>query len=66
MDSGSWSVCAGFAAVAAGYYRMHKEGMLRLYDVPVIAKRLGLFSSSKVQLPDILSISLHLGPENIE
>ncbi len=55
-----------YAAVVAGYYRMQKEGMLRLYDVPVIVKRVSLFSSSKIQLPETLTISLKLGPENIE
>ncbi len=57
---------ARYAAVVAGYYRMQKEGMLRLYDVPVIVKRVSLFSSSKIQLPETLMISLKLGPENIE
>lgn len=57
---------ASYVAVAAGYYLMQKEGMLRLYDVPIIVKRVSLFSSSKIQLPETLTISLKLGPENIE
>lgn len=54
-----------YVAVAGGYYNSRKEDVVSLFEVPVIEKSLGLFSSTRVAEPGILNIMLDLGPRAI-
>ncbi|MEK6779645.1 MAG: type VI secretion lipoprotein TssJ [Candidatus Deferrimicrobiota bacterium] len=55
---------AKYVALAAGYSRLRKEDSVRLYPVPIIEVRSGLFS--KTARPGPLAIDLFLGPEAIQ
>jgi predicted component of type VI protein secretion system len=55
---------AKYVALAAGYSRLLKEDSVRLYPVPIIEVRSGLFS--KTARPGPLAIDLFLGPEAIQ
>ncbi len=56
---------AEYVALIAGYYELHKESMVRQYDVPVIYKRKGCLWMTKISKPGILEIDLDLGPHQI-
>ena len=53
-----------YVAVVAGYYQLEKEGMMNLFEVPVIVKREGL-SLARVSKPDLLNMKLILGPHQL-
>lgn len=55
---------AKYVALVAGYSRMKKEDAVRLYSVPIVEERSGLFK--KTARPGPLSIDLFLGPEAIQ
>jgi len=54
-----------YVAVVAGYYLLQKEGMTRLFDVPVIVDKEGWIKRTKIAKPGPLSIELRLGPQGI-
>ena len=56
---------ARFVAVAAGYYLLEKERVVRLYEIPVVIEKKGIIKRSKVQKLGVLEIDLRLGPEQI-
>ena len=56
---------AKYVAVVAGYYVLHKDRMIRLFDIPVITEKKGFFSRKKIQKPGPLNIELTLGPRQI-
>ena len=56
---------ARYVAVAAGYYLLEKERMVRLYEIPVVIEKKGIIRRSKIQKLGILEIDLRLGPEQI-
>lgn len=56
---------AKYVAVVAGYYLLHKDRMIRLFDIPVITEKKGFFSRKKIQKPGPLNIELTLGPRQI-
>jgi len=56
---------ARYVAVAAGYYLLEKERMVRLYEIPVVIEKKGFIKRSKTQKLGILEIDLRLGPEQI-
>ena len=57
---------AKYVAVAAGYFLVEKEGMIRLYDVPWYVEKKGLIRRTKVAKPGPLNIDLVLGSEQIQ
>ena len=57
---------AKYVAVAAGYYVLQKERMIRLFDVPVVIETKGLIKRTKMSKPGRLTIPLELGPSQIE
>ncbi len=56
---------AKYVAVAAGYYVLQKERMIRLYEVPVVIEKKGFIKRTKLSKPGQLSIELQLGPSQI-
>jgi type VI secretion system VasD/TssJ family lipoprotein len=56
---------AKYVTVVAGYYWLQKEGMMRLFDVPVIIEKKGLIRRTKTAKPGPLNIELTLGPQQI-
>ncbi len=54
-----------FVAVAAGYYNVKKDDVVRLYEIPVVTKSLGIFGRTRVTVPEVLKIELDLGPTQI-
>ena len=54
-----------YVAVGAGYYNVKKDGVVRLYEIPVVTKSLGFFSRTLVAEPEVLKIELDLGPTQI-
>ncbi len=57
---------AKYVSVAAGYYDIQKERILRLYEIPVVIEKKGLVKRSKKQNLGTLEIELKLGPLQIE
>ena len=57
---------AKYVAVAAGYYVLQKERMIRLIDIPVTIETKGLIKRSKLSKPGRLAIELELGPSQIK
>lgn len=55
-----------YVAIVAGYYLLQKEGMARLFDVPVVVKKKGWIKRTKIAKPGPLSIELTLGPQGIK
>lgn len=57
---------AKYVAVAAGYYVLQKERMIRLIDIPVAIETKGLIKRTKISKPGRLTIQLELGPSQIK
>ena len=57
---------AKYVAVAAGYYLVERERMVRLYEIPVVIEKRGIIRRSKRKKLDPLEINLTLGPEQIQ
>jgi type VI secretion system VasD/TssJ family lipoprotein len=57
---------AKYVSVAAGYYSIQKERILRLYEIPVVVEKKGLIKRTKKQKLDTLEIELKLGPKQIQ
>jgi len=55
---------AKFIAVVGGYYVLHRENILRLFEVPVVRVREGM-KITKVSKPGMLNVELTLGPKQI-
>jgi type VI secretion system VasD/TssJ family lipoprotein len=54
---------AKYVGIAAGYYELQKESIIRLYPVPIAEEK----SMSKItQKPGILKIEINLGPQKIQ
>ena len=56
---------AKYVAIVAGYYILHKDRMIRLFDIPVVTEKKGFFRRKKIQKPGPLNIELTLGPQQI-
>jgi len=56
---------AKYLAVAAGYYTLQKNRMIRLYEIPVVVETMGLIKRTKLSKPGRLVIELQLGPSQI-
>ena len=57
---------AKYVALVAGYYTIEKDKITRLYQIPEITERSGFLWLNKTTRPDKLSISLILGPRQIQ
>lgn len=57
---------AKYVAVAAGYYILEKERMLRVFDIPVITEKKGFIKTTRISRPGLLKIDLTLGSSQIQ
>ena len=57
---------ARYVAVAAGYYLIQRERMVRLYEIPVVIEKKGIVRRTKRKKLDTLEIDLKLGPQQIQ
>jgi len=57
---------AKYVAVVAGYFKVDKQGMVRLYDVPWFVESKGFFTRTKTAKPGPVNIDLVLGSERIQ
>ena len=57
---------ARYIAVAAGYYLIEKERMVRLYEIPVLIEKKGIIKRTKIKKLGTLEIDLKLGPQQIQ
>lgn len=57
---------AQYVAVAAGYYEMDPVRSTRLFQIPVITRDEGVFTSDIVRQPGKLLVNLFLGPTGIQ
>lgn len=57
---------AKYVAVAAGYYTLQKDRMIRMFDVPVVVEKKGFISTTKTAKPGLLKVELDLGPTQIQ
>jgi type VI secretion system VasD/TssJ family lipoprotein len=57
---------ARYVAVAAGYYLIKKERMVRLYEIPVLIQKKGIIKRTKIKKLGTLEIDLKLGPQQIQ
>jgi type VI secretion system VasD/TssJ family lipoprotein len=55
-----------YVALVAGYYLLKKEGMVRLFDVPVVVEKKGWIKRTKIAKPGPLSIEVTLGAQSIQ
>jgi type VI secretion system VasD/TssJ family lipoprotein len=56
---------AKYVAVVAGYYQVRKEGITRLFEIPVVEKTMGAKNEITYQEIGLLDIELVLGPQQI-
>lgn len=56
---------AKYVAVVAGYYTLEKARMVRLYDIPVLIEKKGFIKTTKVSMPGKLTLTIELGPSQI-
>ena len=56
---------AKYVALAAGYYALEKDRMIRLFDIPVVIDTKGFIKRTKESKPGRLAIELELGPSQI-
>jgi len=57
---------ARYVAVAAGYYLIQRERMVRLYEIPVVVEKKGIIKRSKRKKLGTLEIDLKLGSQQIQ
>jgi type VI secretion system VasD/TssJ family lipoprotein len=57
---------ARYVAVAAGYYLIERERVVRLYEIPVVIETKGFIRRSKRKKLDTLEIDLKLGAQQIQ
>ena len=57
---------ARYIAIVAGYYSLHKERIIRLFDIPVIIEKKGWIKRTKILKAGPLNIELTLGPKQIQ
>jgi len=57
---------ARYIAIVAGYYSLHKERIIRLFDIQVIVEKKGWIKRTKILKPGPLNIELTLGPKQIQ
>jgi len=55
-----------YVAVAAGYYLIERERIVRLHEIPVVIEKKGLIRRTKTKKLDTLEIDLNLGPQQIK
>lgn len=65
LDRAEGARCLG---IVAGYQILEKERTVRLIDIPVVVEVIisGLPKIERIQKPDMVSIDLHLGPQQIK
>lgn len=59
------AVGARYVGLAAGYYLLEKERMIRLVQIPVIIEEEGFFRRTKLLKPKHLQLEVTLGPNQI-
>jgi len=57
---------ARYIAIVAGYYSLHKERIIRMFDIQVIVEKKGWIKRTKILKPGPLNIELTLGPKQIQ
>lgn len=57
---------AKYMAFVAGYYLLHKERIVRLFDIPVISETKGCITRTKISKPGPLNLDITLGPQQIQ
>ena len=57
---------ARYVAVAAGYYLIQRERMVRLYEIPVVIEKKGIIRRTKRKKLGTLEIDLKLGSQQIQ
>ncbi|MGD9180646.1 MAG: type VI secretion system lipoprotein TssJ [Desulfobacterales bacterium] len=57
---------ARYVAVAAGYYLIERERIVRLFEIPVVIETKGFIRRSKRKKLDTLEIDLKLGSQQIQ
>ncbi|MDY6844405.1 MAG: type VI secretion system lipoprotein TssJ [Thermodesulfobacteriota bacterium] len=57
---------AKYVALVAGYSLLQKEGLIRLFEIPIISERTGMLKLSKVTKPGPLNVHLILGSHEIQ
>jgi len=57
---------AKYVGVAAGYYNLEKNRMIRLYDIPVVVESKGTIKKTKTNKPAPLVVDVELGATEIK
>ena len=55
-----------FVAVAAGYYNIRKDEIVRIFEVPVVQELTGFLGQNKISRAGDLNITLSMGPQQIK
>ena len=55
-----------YVGIAAGYYQIERERMIRFMEIPIEVRRKGLLRLSKYAVPGVLNAEIALGPQQIE
>ncbi len=56
---------AKYVAIIAGYYKLDKDKIIRLYQIPEVYEKYGFLKLKKKKVPGKLELTLNLGPKEI-
>ena len=56
---------AKYVAIIAGYYKLEKDKIIKLYQIPEVKEKYGFLKMKKRKVPGKLEIKLNLGPKEI-
>lgn len=56
---------AKYVGIVAGYYMLHKDRVIRLFQIPLKKKTRGFVSRRRISSPDKLKIDLYLSTQEI-
>ena len=56
---------AKYVAIVAGYYKLDKDKIIRLYQIPEVNQKYGFLKLKKKKVPGKLELTLNLGPKEI-
>ena len=55
-----------YVGIAAGYYQIERERIIRFVEIPIEVKSKGLLGWTKYAVPGVLNLDITLGPQQIE
>jgi len=57
---------AKYVAIVAGYYQLKKERIVRMFDIPTVIEKKGIFKRTLTNKAAPLNLVIHLGPKQLQ